>query len=373
LTGEDDRRFMRRCLELARRAEGRTSPNPIVGCVIVAPDGRVIAEGWHRKAGEPHGEADAIARLASPDAARGATLYVNLEPCAHTTNRRTAPCAPIVRDAGVARVVIGMRDPFPGHGGGVELLAQAGIRVDVGVEEEACRRANEPFVVYATQKRAHFLLKAAMTLDGRIATASGESRWITGEVARREVHGIRNRMDAILVGVGTVIADDPLLTVRGIEGGDARDPMRIVLDGSLRMPTKARMLSSGSIAQTIVVTTREAPERRARSLAKAGAEIVRLAGKDGRVDLRALARWLGKREICRVLVEGGADVHAAFVQAKLCDRLRLYVAPKAIGGRDAPSWLGGDGVAKLARAHGFRFDGAPRLVGDDLAIELVPR
>src|SRR5262245_11908311 len=192
---------MRRCLELAERAAGRTSPNPMVGCVIVGADGRLLAEGFHEKVGAPHAEAVALAKL--DGRAEGATLYTNLEPCAHTGKRRTEPCAPRVAASGVARLVYGMADPFPGHGGGLDVARAAGIRVDGPVLEGACRRVNEAFVVYATQKRAHVTLKAALSLDGRIATVAGESRWITGEAARADAHARRNRADAILVGAGT--------------------------------------------------------------------------------------------------------------------------------------------------------------------------
>lgn len=358
---------MRRCVDLARRGEGRTAPNPVVGAVVVGRNGRVIAEGFHRGPGTPHGEAEALA--IAGDRARGGTLYVSLEPCAHPSPRKPAPCADLVAASGVSRVVIGLRDPFPGHGGGVERIRAAGIPVDGPVEEDLCRRANEPWLTFATRQRAWFCLKAAMTLDGRIATATGESRWITGEAARRDVHERRNRCDAILVGAGTVSADDPLLTVRGVD--DGRDPVRLILDGSLSMSPRARMLG-GSAAPTIVVTTRDAPARRAAALEQAGAEVWRVAGQDGRVALRPFAKALAKRGILSVLVEGGAQTHAALLAAGLCDRLVLYVAPMAIGGPGAPPWLGGDGVASLGRAPRFRYDVPPRLVGDDLLLEAVP-
>ncbi len=363
--GDDDRRWMKRCLALARRGAGRTSPNPMVGCVIVK-GGRVLADGWHRRAGAAHAEVDALGKLAR-GAARGATLYCNLEPCSHTG--LTPPCAPRVAASGVARVVIGIRDPFLGHGGGAAQLRAAGVRVDEGVLEEECRRLNEVFLLVASARRAHFTLKAAMTLDGRIATRAGESRWITGEEARRDVHRRRDRADAILVGAGTVAVDDPLLTARDVPRG--RDPVRIVLDGRLGMSPRARMLSGRSPAPTIVVTTEDAPARRERALARAGAEIWRLPGEDGRVDLRALARQLVTRKLCSVLVEGGGDAHASFLDAGLCDRLVLYVAPMSFGGA-APAWLGGEGVARIAEARRFHWDGPPRRLGADLVVELVP-
>jgi diaminohydroxyphosphoribosylaminopyrimidine deaminase/5-amino-6-(5-phosphoribosylamino)uracil reductase len=357
-----DEKWIRHCPELARRAEGRTSPNPIVGCVIVDGD-RVVAEGWHERAGEAHAEAVALA--AAGARAKGATLYVSLEPCAHVGGgRRTEPCAPKVAAAGITRVVYGLADPFPGHGGGVAQLRRARVRVDGPVLEDECRRANEAFVVYARERRAHVTLKAAMTLDGRIATASGESQWITGEAARADAHRLRNVCDVILVGAGTVAADDPKLTVRGIPGG--RDPVRVVLDGRLRAPKKAQLFTLPGT--TLVATTKTTKGR-----AHGRAELLRLPGRAGRVDLGALAGALAERGWIRLLVEGGAETHAAFLDAGLCDRLVLYLAPKIIGGRKAPAWIGGKDLAKLRDAHGFVFDGEPRRLGDDLVVELVPQ
>ncbi len=358
---------MRRALALARRAEGRTAPNPIVGCVIADPAGRILAEGFHARAGAPHAEAAALAKLGNR--APGATMVVSLEPCNHTSARRTQPCAPLVAAAGIRRLIYGLRDPFPGHGGGVEALAAGGVEIAGPLLEEECARANAPFVVYATEKRAHVTLKAAVTLDGKIATARGDSRWITGDEARAHVHRLRDRADAILVGAGTILADDPQLTTRGIRGG--RDAVRVILDGKLRTPPRARIFHSGSPAPTIVATTRAAPARRVLALEAAGAEVWKLPGSGARVSLRALARKLAEREVLSLLVEGGAQTHAAFLAEDLCDRLLLYVAPKAVGGARAPSWLGGDGVAKLAQAHRFRFDGPPRRLGDDFLITCV--
>lgn len=362
---ELDRSMMRRCLALAERAAGRTSPNPIVGAVLVGASGHILAEGFHRRAGAPHAEAVALAKLGG--VATGATLYVNLEPCAHVG--LTAACAPLVAASGIRRLVYGMADPFPGHGGGVRVIAKAGIRVDGPVLEEDCLRANEAFVCFATEGRAHVTLKAAMTLDGKIATRTGQSRWITGEVARADVHEVRNRVDAVLVGAGTVVADDPVLTTRGVPGG--RDAVRIVLDGRLRMSPRARMLCSGSAAPTLIGTTRDAPRSRARALQAAGATILYLPGRDGRVNLRALLRMLPRYGVLSVLVEGGADTHAGFLRAGLCDRLRLYVAPLALGGA-APGWLGGEGASSLASAWAFAFDGKPISLGPDLVLTARP-
>ena len=358
---EIDELYMRRCLALARRAEGRTSPNPIVGSVIVDRRGQVIAEGFHRGPGKAHGEAAALARVGGR--ATGATLYVNLEPCNH--QGRTPPCAPAVLASGVRRVVIGAMDPIPGHAGGARLLARGGVEVVRGVLRDECEQANAPFFTWARQGRAHFLLKAAVTLDGKIATVGGESQWITGEAARADGHRLRDRRDAVLVGVGTVLADDPQLTVRALPRG--RDPVRIVVDSGLRTPAKARVLPArGSPARTIIAAAKAAPARR-RRLEAAGAEVWELPAADGRVDLPALARRLAAEKLLSVLVEGGGQVHASLLAAGLADELRLYVAPLAVGG-PAPSWLGGPGVRHLADAHRLRWLGAPERLGGDLVL-----
>jgi diaminohydroxyphosphoribosylaminopyrimidine deaminase/5-amino-6-(5-phosphoribosylamino)uracil reductase len=359
---------MRRCLALARRAEGRTAPNPIVGCVIVR-GGVVVGEGWHERAGLAHAEAVALA--AAGKRARGATAYVNLEPCNHTGQRRTAPCTPALLAAGIKRVVYGLADPFPGHGGGIAVLRAAGVAVTGPVLEAECRRANAPFVTHATLRRAHVTLKAAMSLDGKIATRTGESQWISCPAARQDTHRMRDRLDAILVGARTVAIDDPLLTTRGVKGG--RDPVRVILDGRLSTPATARIFKA-SPTPTLVAASVHASAARARALTAAGAEVLRLPGRAGKVDLQALLAELARRDLLSVLVEGGGDTHAAFVEAGLCDRLILHVAPIAIGG-PAPTWLGGQGVARLADALRLTLV-ATRRLGDDIELRYerrVPR
>ena len=365
-----DEMWMRRCLELARRGEGRTSPNPMVGCVIVDEAGRVLAEGYHRRLGAPHAEAEALHALGGR--AVGATMYVNLEPCRHTANRRTTPCAPKVASAGITRLVYGMLDPFDSHGGGAAWLANQGVEVEGGVLEDECRALNRGFVTWAREGRPHITLKVAMTLDGRIATRGGESQWITGEAARRHAHGLRDRVDAIACGVGTVRADDPRLTARVQDG---RDPVRVVIDARLETPTSARVLPahSGSAARVVIAATSDAPVDRQRALAEAGAEIWRLPGDGGRVDVEALASRLGREELTTLLVEGGAEVHASFVGADLVDELLIYMAPLAFGGEGARGWLGGAGAERLADARRFAFAGEPERVGDDLVVRLRRR
>ncbi len=366
---------MARCLELARRGAGRTSPNPMVGCVIVDRRGQVVAEGYHRRLGGLHAEAEAL-RRADPARTRGATMYVNLEPCKHRKNRRTTPCAPKVLEAGIARLVVGMNDPIRSHGGGAAWLARRGIEVTRNVLRAECVELNRGFVTWARAGRPWFTLKAAITLDGRVATRTGESQWITGAAARRDGHRLRAVSDAILVGSNTVLADDPRLTARGVRG---RDPIRIVIDGRLRTPPDARLLparSGGSPAAVIIATTRSAPASRERRLCAAGAEVWRL-GRGRHVDVLALARRLGERGVTSVLVEGGAGVHAALVDADLADELRLYLAPMVFGsgaGKTmAPPWLTGDGVARIADAPRFAFFGPPERLGDDLVLVARPR
>jgi diaminohydroxyphosphoribosylaminopyrimidine deaminase / 5-amino-6-(5-phosphoribosylamino)uracil reductase len=363
---EVDRAHMARCLELAARHRGRTSPNPLVGCVIVDRRGEVIAEGAHRGPGTDHAEIAALRKLAHR--APGATLYVNLEPCNH--HGRTPPCAPAVREAGVARVVIGVEDPVPGHGGGARVLRRGRIKVSSGVLAEACARANLPFFTWAQLGRPAFTLKAAITLDGKIATVGGQSKWITGSLARADVMRLRDQHDAVMVGIGTVLADDPRLTAR-LPG--ARDPIRIIIDTHLRTPPTAHLLPRKSGPRTIVVGSAHAPAARERALIARGAEIWRVAThRDGRLDLAPLGAKLAAQGITSVLVEGGGELHAYMLERDLADELVVYVAPKIVGG-PAPSWVGGKGLASLAAAYSFLFDGDPVRLGDDLRITAARR
>jgi diaminohydroxyphosphoribosylaminopyrimidine deaminase/5-amino-6-(5-phosphoribosylamino)uracil reductase len=297
---------------------------------VVARGGRVVAEGFHRRAGAPHAEVNALARL-TPGAARGATLYVNLEPCCHTG--RTGPCTEAILAAGIARVVVGIRDPNPlVDGRGVARLRRAGVRVDVGCLEEESRALNRAFAIWVRARRPLVTLKAAASLDGFIADGRPRKRrapaWITGPEARRVAHELRAAHDAVLVGSGTVLADDPHLTVRLPDA--IRAPTRVVLDGRLRTPTKANVLARG--APTIIFTKRGAAPARARALRAAGAELVELAAARGRLPIAAVLRALAARDIQSVLVEGGAAVHGAFIEAGLVDDVALFVAPRLLGG-----------------------------------------
>lgn len=356
-----DAEHMARCLELAAKYRGRTSPNPIVGSVIVDRRGAVIAEGAHRGPGKAHGEIDALNKLGGK--APGCTLYVNLEPCNH--HGRTPPCAPALRDAGLARVVIGTEDPIPGHGGGIQVLRRGGVDVTVGILRAACERANKPFFLAASDGRPMFTLKAGITLDGKIATVTGQSKWITGEAARADVHRLRDEHDAVLVGIGTVLADDPWLTAR-FDG--ARDPKRIVLDSQLRTPPDARLLPKKRGPQTIIACSERAPAAAEKRLVAQGAEVWRCkTHRNGHIDFYPFAKRLFEdASIGSVLVEGGGEVHAYLLEERYADELVIYVAPKVVGG-PAKSWVGGKGLATLTAAHRFVLD-PPVLFGDDIRI-----
>lgn len=357
-----DAHHMRRALELAERFRGRTSPNPIVGCVIVDAVGNVIAEGVHRGPGTKHAEIDALDQLGGK--APGATLYCNLEPCTH--QGRTPPCTPVVAAAGLARVVVGSLDPIASHAGGATALAKQGIRVLRALEAE-CDLANLPFRTWALTRLPAFTLKAAMTLDGKIATVAGESKWITGEAAREHAHVLRSTHDAVLVGIGTVLADDPQLTARIIGG---RSPVRVVVDSQLRTPVTAKVLHGGP--RTIIATTERASAKREAALVAAGAEVWRFPAAGGQVPLAALGLRLAEDSLLAVLVEGGGQIHAALLRDGLATDVQLFIAPKLVGG-PAPSWVGGEGVGALAEAWQLDLVGEPRRVGKDLLVRALVR
>jgi diaminohydroxyphosphoribosylaminopyrimidine deaminase/5-amino-6-(5-phosphoribosylamino)uracil reductase len=325
----DDVAHMRRALALAERGRGDTRPNPVVGAVIVR-GGRVLAEGYHHRVGEAHGEIDALAHLGGR--APGATIYVNLEPCCHTG--RTGPCTEALLAAGIRRVVVGCLDPNPRVDGcGVTRLRRAGVRVDVGCLEAECRETNRGFFVWVRENRPLVTLKAAATLDGFIAAAGGAREWITGPEARQAAHQLRAAHDAILVGAGTVRTDDPRLTVRLPARTSKAHPRRVVLDGRLSLSPRAQVLRRAPrTPPTLVIGARGAEPRRVRALERAGAEVVLLpAGRGGRLALARVLAELGRRDIQSLLVEGGAGTHGAFVDARLADRVALFLAPKLIG------------------------------------------
>lgn len=334
-----DTHWTARALGLARLADYRTSPNPMVGAVVVDASGDLAGEGYHHGKGLDH--AEQIALAAAGGRARGGTIYVNLEPCPHA--HRKPCCAEAIIAAGVARAVISIEDPDARvRGRGTAMLAAAGLEVTLGALEAPARRLNEFYVKHRTTGRPFVAAKFAMSLDGKIATATGESRWITGDAARRHGHTLRHAHDAILVGVNTVLLDDPELSARGPDP-DGRQPIRIVLDSRLRTPLGARVLGP----RTMLASTRAGE--------LAGAEVLQLpADASGRVALEPLLDELGRREILSLLVEGGADTHASFFASGLVDKVYAYVAPIVVGGRDAPSPVGGRGVEHLADALQLR-------------------
>lgn len=353
--------FMRLALREARRGLGRTSPNPAVGAVLVRA-GRVVAAGHHARAGAPHAEVVAIARAGAR--ARGADLYTTLEPCNHWG--RTPPCSLAIVEAGVRRVFVGSRDPNPlVNGRGLARLRRAGVEVMTGVMREECDALNAEWLRFITARRPHVTLKVAASLDGKIATRTGDSRWVTGPEARAEVHRMRDRADAVLVGAGTARADDPRLTAR-LGGGRGRDPVRVVLDTHLALPARLRLFRQRSAAPTVVAHA----SPRTRRLGP-GVELLRCRARGGRVDLHDLLRKLAARGVVRLLVEGGAEVHRSFLSEGLADRLAVFLAPKIVGG-DGLRWPAGPGAARMAEALGLE-DVAVERLGRDILVTGRPR
>jgi len=340
---EENEKYMRRALELAALARGRTSPNPMVGAVLVK-DGAVVAEGRHRAAGQPHAEIEAF--RAAGENARGCTLYVNLEPCSHFG--RTPPCAPAVVDAGVSRVVVGMKDPNPLVAGrGISMLREAGLDVAVGVLEKECRRLNEVFVKHITSGQPFVLLKGAMTLDGKIASPSGDSKWISSAKSRELVHRLRGEVDAVMVGVDTLIADDASLTCRIPD--KIKDPFRIVMDGRLRTPEHSGFCRLAKDGKSVIVTTTAAPEERAARLETLGCRLVRTAPDPrGRPLLLPAMFALAEMGIVHIMVEGGGELNFSLLKAGLVDKVMVFIAPRFLGGRDSRTLVEGDGFASIA-------------------------
>ncbi len=356
-----DEQYMRVALRLAAKARGRTSPNPMVGAVVVK-NGAIIGRGYHRRAGGPHAEVRALQQAG--EQARGADLYVTLEPCSHT-GKRTPPCTPLVIQSRVKRVVVAMIDPNPRVSGkGLRALRAAGITVTLGVLEAEARTLNEAFIRHVTTGMPFVTLKIAQTLDGKIATASGESKWITGEQARKEGHRLRSINDAILAGINTVLKDDPALTAR-IPGG--RDPVRVIVDTHLRIPLRARVLTGKSTARTIIAAKKNAPPGKVLKLQKLGVEVITVAAERDRLDFRDLMKKLGAKGIMSLLVEGGAEVNATALRSGVVDKIVLFIAPLLMTGKDSLCSIGGKSPLKLAQAVGLA-GVTSRFVGQDLMV-----
>lgn len=355
----EDREIMRMALKLAERGRGWTNPNPMVGAVVVK-DGKIIGQGYHARCGELHAERRAL--QSCTESPRGANLYVTLEPCCHFG--RQPPCTDAILEAGIARVVIGSDDPNPLVAGkGAEQLRASGVEVETGVLKEECDAVNQVFFHFICTHTPYVVMKYAMTMDGKIATRTGASRWVTGEIARRRVHADRGRYAAIMAGIGTVLADDPLLTCRTENG---RNPVRVVCDTHLRIPLESQIVRSAGEIPTILAAGNPSPERKA-ALEAAGCRVWELPGKDGHTDLRALMARLGAQQLDSVLLEGGTALHGAALEAGVVQKVQTYLAPKLFGGA-GKSPVGGLGVELPAQAVRLKNTAVTRL-GDDFLLE----
>ena len=329
-------KWMKLALKLAGKGEGEVSPNPMVGAVLTK-EGKVIAVGYHRYFGGPHAEVEAIEK--SKSEAQGATLYVSLEPC--NCYGKTPPCTEKIIQAGIKKVIAATSDPTSKEG--LKRLAKEGIETELGVCQEEAEKLNEAFFKYLREKRPFVIVKAAASLDGKIATTGGESKWITGEKARKFAHSLRNKVDAILVGINTVIKDDPTL----FPSSSKKRFIRIILDSKLRIPSKARLLNDQEKAGTFIFTTLQANRKKLEELKERGIKVVVTEGEEEKVNIREVLKKLGELEIMSLLVEGGGEVIASFFEKKRVDKVFLFLASRIIGGKKAPTWVEGKGVNSL--------------------------
>lgn len=361
--GSADAAWMLRALELARRGQGYVEPNPLVGCVLVQ-EGQVVGEGWHQRFGGPHAEVEAL--TAAGLQAQGATMYVTLEPCCH--QGKTPPCTEAILRAGVRRVVVAMRDPFPQvAGGGLQRLAAAGVQVELGLCGEAAEALNAPYLKLLATGRPWVIAKWAMTLDGKLATRAGYSRWISGEAARQIVHLLRGRVDGILIGRRTAQLDDPLLTARPATGTPPRIATRIVVDSLARLPSFSQLVRTARQFPTLVATGPDAPEKDLRRLAAAGCEVLPFAAPSHFERLLQLLDELGRRRMTNLLVEGGSSLFGSLLDAGQIDEVHVFIAPKLFGGQKARSPIRGAGVEQIAEAVVLK-DPQSRQVGEDLYV-----
>lgn len=352
---------MARAIELAKQGEGFVEPNPMVGCVIVR-GGQVVGEGWHQRFGGAHAEVEALNNAG--DAARGAAMFVTLEPCCH--QGKTPPCANAIVEAGIARVVVAQRDPFRQvDGGGLQALQEAGIAVDVGICAEEARALNAPYLKLIETGTPWVIAKWAMTLDGKIATRTGNSQWISNEASRAVVHQLRGRVDAIIVGSGTARSDDPLLTARP---AGPRVATRIILDSNASLSVDSQLVKTVDSAPVLVVVTSGAPLENVSRLKESGCEVLAVDGETSSERVGRLLAELGQRRMTNVLVEGGATLLGAFHDAEAIDEVHLFIAPKIIGGANAPSPLGGDGLQFVADAKPLTDWKVMELKGDIYAL-----
>lgn len=355
-----DMEYMKRALKLAENGVGKTNPNPLVGAVIVK-NGRIIGEGWHEKYGGAHAEVNAVKNAIEP--VESAEIYVNLEPCCHYG--KTPPCSKMIIEKGIKRVIIGAADTNPKvDGGGIKELREAGVEVTIGVMEEECRKLNEVFYYYHEKQRPFVVAKTAVSLDGKTTAPSGKSKWITGEAARNDVQHLRNRYSAIMVGIGTVLKDDPELTCR-LEGG--KNPVRIILDSNLRINTNSRVLTDQERNPTIIACTESASIEKVSELESLGAKVIRCKSLGGRVDLKSLMDKLKELAIDSILLEGGSAVNDAAFSQGLVNKIIMYIAPKIIGGEKSKTFIGGNGVNQLNQAYPVWIESIDR-IGEDIKI-----
>lgn len=357
-----DKFYMQRALELADQARGRTSPNPLVGAVVVK-DGIVVGEGYHHKAGTPHAEVHALRQAG--ELAQGADIFVTLEPCSH--QGLTPPCAQAVIAAGIKRCVVAAEDPNPlVNGRGLAQIKEAGIEVVVGVLRDEAERQNEVFLKYMGSGLPFVILKTAMTLDGKIASSSGDSKWVTAEPARQWVHQLRDQVDGIMVGIGTVLADDPLLNTR-LSDREGHDPVRLILDGNLDLPLNSQIATSSHKQTTLVFASSTADRQRARNLEQCGIEVLTVDGLSDDLNLEQVLQIAAHRKLCSILVEGGGTVNASLLKYGLVDKLYWFIAPKIIGGHTAPSPVQGSGFGTMAEALEAEYISS-EFIGPDLLI-----
>lgn len=353
-------KYMRIALELARKASGLTNPNPAVGALVVK-NGVIVGRGYHKRCGLPHAEANAI--KAAGARAIGATMYVTMEPCNHFG--RTPPCTNAIIRSGIRKVIVGMKDPNPvTNGKGIRKLKSAGIEVVCGVLEDGVRDLNRPFSKYIQTGMPYITLKMAQSLDGKIATRTGDSKWVTSEESRRFVHALRSRVDGVMIGVNTLVRDDPLLLSKIRDG---KEPARIIVDSSLRSPVRARIFSSTGISPVYVAAAKKAGLARGPLYERRGAKVLYLNESRGRVDLKKLLVALGELDMMHILVEGGGELAAALIDGGMVDEFLFFIAPKIVGGRNALTSVEGPGITKMQDARGLK-DVTVYRYGDDILI-----
>lgn len=358
--------FMKLALGLASKGKGLTSPNPMVGAVIVK-NKKIIGKGFHSKSGFSH--AEIIALESAKEKANGSTLFINLEPCVHFG--KTPPCCDEVIKSGIKKVVIGMKDPNPlVNGKGINKLRRRGIEVEVGIMEKEARELNEAFIKSIKTKMPFVIMKSAMSLDGRIATKSGNSKWITGEESRRFVQKLRAEVDGIMVGIGTVLKDDPRLTLR-TEKTERNFPAKIVVDSSLKIPITAKLFSSKPEVKVIIATTNKASRRKIESLRKTGVEVIQTEADKGKVNLKKLMKELYKKGIISILLEGGSELNASAIKKGIVDKVFCFYAPILLGGKDAKGFIGGEGVDRIQDAKKIDVREVKRVGKDVLVVGYI--